>query len=502
MERLSRDWLVSALALVGASAVIPAAALHFVVGEGEAPFSYTVHFVLISVSAVLAGGAAAGLTAVGARRRDGRAVLVGTAFSVMMALLAVHGIATEEILAPEENGLSPLAGAAALPVGGAVLALSALPSLRRPENIRALLWLQGVLILGVAALGAVGMLFPESVPALPKPGDPIATLALLAGLVLFGALAQRAVRTYLLTRRLADLSVLVGTVWLGVALVPQLMMAVWGWGWWIGHILELGGIALVGVPVALDLHRGAQSRPLAGDLLGAELVAAEEAFLGPRVRSLMLRLAEKDAYTEGHTRRVGLRAVQVAEALELSPRRLRNLAMGGLLHDMGKLSVPDTILQKPGPLTAEEYAVIRSHPEWGEQLLAELGGFSSGVRRLVLDHHERLDGDGYPRGLSGDEIGLETRILTVCDVYDALISTRVYRAAWSEEAALALLREESGTAFDPHCVTALEAVRERERAQRAQPDSSGAPTGAVRTRSRRDAGPVVAGRRRRVRQSA
>ena len=93
----------------------------------------------------------------------------------------------------------------------------------------------------------------------------------------------------------------------------------------------------------------------------------------------------------------------------------------------------------------------------------ELGGFPREVGRLVLDHHERLDGSGYPRGLRGEEIDLETRILAVCDVYDALVSKRVYRDAWSREAALALLHEQSGTAFDPRCVEALEQVLEGER---------------------------------------
>jgi HD-GYP domain-containing protein (c-di-GMP phosphodiesterase class II) len=279
-----------------------------------------------------------------------------------------------------------------------------------------------------------------------------------------------------LTRRVADLSVVVGTVWMGFALVPQLLMTPWGWGWWVGHALELLGIALVGGPVALDLHRGASSRPLAGDLRGAELVAAEEAFLGPRVRALMLRLAEKDAYTEGHTRRVALRAVQVGEELGLSAGRLRDLAIGGLLHDVGKLSVPDSILQKPGPLDDDAYAVIRRHPEWGDELIAELGGFSGQVRQLVLDHHERLDGRGYPRGLRDTEIDLETRILTTCDVYDALISKRVYREAWDESRALALLHEESETAFDPRCVQTLERVLERERAEGPTPQPARAQT--------------------------
>ena len=102
-----------------------------------------------------------------------------------------------------------------------------------------------------------------------------------------------------------------------------------------------------GIAVAIDLARAAQSRPLAGDLRGADLVAAEDIFLGSHVRALTVRLADKDAYTERHTRRVALLAVQVGEQLGLSPNRLRTLAIGGLVHDIGKLSVPDAILKKP-----------------------------------------------------------------------------------------------------------------------------------------------------------
>ena len=189
-------------------------------------------------------------------------------------------------------------------------------------------------------------------------------------------LALRAARTFLLTRRGSDLIVVLGTVVLLVALPPALL---WGYhelGWWIGHGFELIGIGLVGVPVALDLHRGAQSRPLAGDLRATELVRAADEFLGPSVRALLVRLAEKDAYTATHTRRVALLAVQVGEELGLPPRRLRELAIGALMHDVGKLSVPDAILQKPSSLDDDEFAVIKRHPEWGSQLVAELGGFS------------------------------------------------------------------------------------------------------------------------------
>ena len=120
--------------------------------------------------------------------------------------------------------------------------------------------------------------------------------------------------------------------------------------------------------------------------------------------------------------------------------------------------MPLEILRKPAGLTDEEYAEIKRHPEAGRRLLEELGGFSPVVRDLVSDHHERLDGRGYPRGLTEEELPLHTRILTVCDVYDALVSDRVYRAAWTPERAFELLRDDAGSAFDERCVEALARV--------------------------------------------
>src|SRR5262249_10263888 len=157
----------------------------------------------------------------------------------------------------------------------------------------------------------------------------------------YSLVAYRALRTYLLTRRPLDLVVVVGLVWLGTALVPALTMTYDDLGWWIGHEVELNGIVVIGLAVAIDLARSAQSRPLVGNLPAVALVPAEAVFLGSPVRPLPVTLAEKAAYTERHTRRVALRAVQVGEELGLSATRLRTLAIGALVHDMGKLSVPD-----------------------------------------------------------------------------------------------------------------------------------------------------------------
>ncbi len=467
MRLLFRDRLVPLATLVGAGAVVPGASLHFL-GHDAAHFGSDVHFVGVGVTALAAALAAFALTLVGVRRNDGRVVLVGTAFTVMAALLAIHGLATPGVLIGP-NGVIALTGAATLPVGGAVLALSALPALRRPRGIRPLLVLQVVSTAAVVALGVLGMAVPSLVPSVPEPASPPAFAALFVGVAFYAVLVLRALKTYLLTRRAADLAVVVGVAWLTAALPAALLLDYTDLGWWLGHGFELAGIVIVGTAVAADLGRRAQSLPLVGHLRGADLVAEEEAFLGARVRALTLRLHAKDESTEEHTRRVALRAVQVGEELGLTPGRLRALAIGGLLHDIGKLSVPARILKKPSGLDDEEFAVIKKHPEWGLKLLRELGGFSPAVHELVHNHHERLDGKGYPRGLEECELSLDTRILTVCDVYDALVSRRVYRPAWAHDEAMALLRDEVGSAFDARCVAALEAVLEREEPPQAMP---------------------------------
>jgi hypothetical protein len=425
---------------------------HFVGGD-KVTFGGGVHFYGVGVTALAAAVAAVALTIIGARRRDGRTVLLGTAFSVMAALLSLHGIATPYFFVGM-NGVVSFTGGATLPIGGAILALSAVPRFRRPEGVRSLLVLQGVLLTVVLGLGVTAFLAPSLVPAVPEPRSLPAIALLLVGLAFYALLAFRAFRTFLLTHRHADLLVVVGIAWLAAALPPAMLMTFMDLGWWLGHGFELVGIVMVALPVAFDLRRTAQSRPLAGDLSSVELVRSEEAFLGAHVRALTVSLAEKDEYTEEHTRRVALRAVQVGEELGLSPARLRELATGGLVHDIGKLSVPNSILKKPAALTDEEYTVVQRHPEIGSRMLGDLG-FSKSVCRLVLDHHERLDGSGYPRRLTGPMISLEARILAVCDVYDALISNRVYRAAFSHEEAVEILQADAGTKLDRRAVETL-----------------------------------------------
>src|SRR5215210_4882654 len=258
------------LALLAAWAVGLPALLHYVGGR-EAHFGASVHFWLVATGAVVAAAASVGLTVVGARARDGRTVLLGGAFSTMTALLAIHGVATPGIVVGP-NGVVALAGAASLPAGATVLALSAVPAMRRPLSIRPVIALQVALALAILGVGAVGLLVPSAVPGVPTPGSAPAVVLLIVGGVFFALLALRAVRTYTLTRRVTDLLVSVGCVWLGWALVPQLIMGYTTLAFYFGHAMELLGIVLVAIPAVLDLRQGGPSRPLVGDLTAPELV--------------------------------------------------------------------------------------------------------------------------------------------------------------------------------------------------------------------------------------
>ncbi len=447
---MPRSWIVTLLALLGVAVPV---AIVVLVGDQHYMMPSQVHFGLVSSAAAIASLASLALSIAGARARDGRTVLMGIAFSTMTALFALHALATPGFIVGK-NGIIALAGGLSVPVGAGLLALTALPSLRRPGRVQPLIVTQIALFVGVLIFGLIGLSMPESVPAIPQAKSAPAVFLLVAGAAFLALLIVRAVRTYGLTRRSADLAVALGCAWLGVTLYVNLMIGPMTLGFYLGHVLEIAAVMLVAVPAALDIKRAGASRPLVGDLTATDLVASEEAYLGPRVRALMVRLEGRDVSTEEHTRRVALLAAQVGEELKLSAASRRHLAVGGLLHDIGKLSVPLEILQKPGPLTDAEFVAIKRHPADGRRLLEELGGFPEAVRGLVSDHHERLDGSGYPRGLAADQMSIETRILAVVDVYDALVSDRVYRAAWTPERAFGLLEEESH-AYDQTVVAAL-----------------------------------------------
>jgi putative nucleotidyltransferase with HDIG domain len=165
-------------------------------------------------------------------------------------------------------------------------------------------------------------------------------------------------------------------------------------------------------------------------------------------------LEAKDPHMRGHAERVSALSRAIARALELPPATVEAVGQAGLLHDIGKIGVPESILTKPGPLTAEEWTVMRAHPVIGAQIVAPFELFAPAVT-AIRHHHERLDGSGYPDRLAGAAIPVEARIVAVADVFDALTSTRAYRAALPRQAALGSLLAAAGRTLDDEAVAAL-----------------------------------------------
>jgi HD-GYP domain-containing protein (c-di-GMP phosphodiesterase class II) len=157
-------------------------------------------------------------------------------------------------------------------------------------------------------------------------------------------------------------------------------------------------------------------------------------------------------YLARHSSRVARLARCVGPCLAFSARELQQLELAAALHDVGKIGIPDSVLLKPGPLDDEEWALMRCHPTWGAELIATAPGLEA-VAEIVLTHHERFDGGGYPNGLRGDQVSTASRLVAVCDAFDAIVSDRPHRPASSPEVALRELRAGAGTQFDPSVVT-------------------------------------------------
>ncbi len=185
-----------------------------------------------------------------------------------------------------------------------------------------------------------------------------------------------------------------------------------------------------------------------------------------RERETLSRLARaielRDTGTSAFLERMSRVAALIAEGIGLSEDHVRVIELAAPLHDIGKIAIPDALLMKPGPLDADELARMREHPVIGYQLLqGSQNRFIQAGARVALHHHERYDGTGYPHGLSGEDIPIEARVVTLADVFDALLSRRPYKPAWGFDETLAYIESQSGRMFDPQCVQAL--LRQRAR---------------------------------------
>ena len=413
------------------------------------------HFWIVSITSLLAVVLAVLVGIAGARARDSRIVYLSAGFASMAGLFALHGLSTPfMILGP--NMVTPIASQLALiAFAGSMVAAAFL----HPVEARGpLLRLLGAWVGVIVAFDVVLMLWPGLARFVPVHLAPVkhgVAVVVVGMLVLAGV---RFLEGYRLSRSSIHLVMLHVVGWVVVSQVIMTLGETFRLSWWLYHFLLLFAVCAMLSTFARQMRSGQLSRSL-NALLDDDAATRLAYGLRPEVRALVVATEAKDPYTAGHMQRVADMAVQIGRAMGLAPEDLRVLAQAGVVHDVGKIEVPDAVLNKPDRLDDSERALIEQHPANGERIGRTLGMHRHELE-VIRHHHERWDGAGYPDGLAGEKIPLLARIMAVADVHDAVTSARAYRSAWSPEEARSLLQRDSGTAFDPKVVeAALDVLR-------------------------------------------
>lgn len=462
----SRPWSQTAIpaALLG-SLFFPAGIFTWLLTHSAADPRIVVpwqHFVLVTAVSLLAFGLAALLAIAAVQIAQYRVLFLCLGFMAMGGIFAVHGIDTPGILM----------GGAAGKYAGAVVGISAYLSLFVPALFFAASytpltaaferrlpfspagWLIVLLGTALAIYGALAVAGTELLAELPFGVKPYSTVMALTTIVLLLFSAWRQALAYRVARLPLQGVLVLAFLLLAQAQGIMMLGQVWRLSWWEYHALMLLGVGLSLWSLAAQRAKGLSLRQVMEATLELEVKVGAELQHAESIAALAAAVEAKDENTKGHNTRVAELAVRIGRAMELPTDTLRTLARAGLLHDVGKIGIADAILNKPGPLDPDEWTAIKRHPALGHEILLRVPSLRREAE-IVIAHHERIDGSGYPRGLRGEQIPLEARILAVADTYDVLVSDRPYRQAFDRERALRILREESGTHLWEPAVRAL-----------------------------------------------
>lgn len=413
------------------------------------------HFYVVSIvsGAAFALAIAVGVAAI--RLRNLKITFLSLSFVSLAALFLVHGLSTPRE-AYHTTALPSNAAQMSILLAVMWLWLSSMSSDRRIISWLSAhqRWLLPIWTASIAVICTLLWLFSDQMSWLQMKQGPIKWTATLLIVGLNGWTMYRYLETYLSTRFPLQLAIVYSSGWMIAAQIINVTGTMWMLSWWIYHLLLLASISAMIVGIYYQYRSSGSYTKSLKQLFQNDPKEWINAYMSPAVRQLIRTTETRDAYTAGHNYRVALYAIQLGEELGLNPDQLRAIAQGGIVHDIGKLIVPDNILNKPGKLTPEEREVIEKHPVTGFNLCRRLG-FMQEELAVIRSHHERWDGSGYPDSLSGENIPLLARVTAVADVYDALTSSRSYRAALSHEKAMAIILKERGKHFDPLCVDAL-----------------------------------------------
>lgn len=420
------------------------------------------HFYIVSAVSIVAAVIAAALALATVQIGLYRVLFLCLGFMSLCAIFAVHGLSTPGVLVPnlfKEYSGSAVAISAylSLAIPALFFAASYMPLLARLER-RLPFWPAGWLVLtviiGLAIYASIAIYRTWFLAASPLSLPPYSTALAILSIGLFFFAAMRQARSYRRARLASQAYLLASFVLLADAAAAMVLFETWTVGFWYYHLLMLAAVALALYALMIERTRARSLRSVVETALELEVSVDVEELDFEVIAALVAAVEVKDRETQGHNRRVAQLCVQIGRQLGMSATELRVLARTGLLHDVGKLGIPDSILEKQGPLDESESTVMKTHPEIGVGILKRGGHFK---RELlgVLYHHERMDGSGYPHGLQADAIPIEARIVAVADTYDVLTTDRPYRQACGGREARRVVQDEAGTHLDARVVIAL-----------------------------------------------
>jgi putative nucleotidyltransferase with HDIG domain len=423
------------------------------------------HLIVISAIAASAVGVATFAAVAAMRSRSAPMVFVALGCVSVAVLMLGHGLTTPGVMSTPRNlwvARFPVlaVGAFALWQAAAVVeARRSLPTLVARHPWAALIAPTSIML---ALTGFVVASPTTGHGAAPIPGEDallnVLSLASAVALVAVGAVHWR---RWGLSRDKVQFA-LVLACWAAAEAELSLHFGrLWHLSWWDYHALLLAGFGMAVYAIVLGYLRTRDTSQGLAQAFDRDPLDHIARGYPEALRALVAAVEARDAYTAGHSDRVSQLSVQMGQRLGLQSGKLRRLAWGTLLHDIGKIGIPDRILLKEGTLTQEERALIEEHPIIGWEIARQVHSLRE-ILDILLHHHERVDGNGYPHQLKGEEISLNARIVSVADVWDALTSARSYRPAFSVQRALEIMIEGRGTQFDAACLDAfLQVMAER-----------------------------------------
>jgi len=399
-------------------------------------------FWLVVIGAGLCWLPSVALVVIGWRRDLAELVVLGAALSVESGFGVVHGLTVPGVVYGPNNAVLSsafLALPAALAVAFPVLVRRSSAGTALGRHWRS--WAIGWMCLGTACCGV--LLTRPDVLGAPTMGTPFPVAVGVISFMATLGLSVRQLRLYWVGRLKASLVVSLAFLWLGLSGLVWLGRGPFSVGFWIAHVLDIVGVAAGAVALLVGYRSSRSVSTLMAPVLTRDPLVALDLGLSPVAHRFVALLDRKDPISRDHVVRVGELALRAGECAGLRGTKLRNLGLAALLHDIGKLEIPEEILTKPDVLTDDETDIMRTHPAVGERLLLREPELAPAAR-FVRSHHERHDGQGYPDRIAGDDIPVEVGIISASDAFDAMSHTRHYRVGMGPERAVEILQQHAG----------------------------------------------------------